>query len=42
MAIKVSVVCATKIKPCVIEANGNDPMVVSDSIDPNFAAGTTT
>ena len=36
--IKVSMACAAKMKPCVIEAGGNDPLIVSDFIDADFAA----
>ena len=40
--IKVNMACAAKMKPCVIEAGGNDPLIVSDSIDLDFATAATT
>ncbi|MDP6591029.1 MAG: aldehyde dehydrogenase family protein [Alphaproteobacteria bacterium] len=40
--IKVNMSCAAKMKPCVIEAGGNDPLIVSDSIDLDFATAATT
>ena len=40
--IKVNIACAAKMKPCVIEAGGNDPLIVSDSIDLDFATAATT
>ncbi len=40
--IKVNMACAAKMKPCVIEAGGNDPIIVSDSIDLDFAAAAAT
>ncbi len=42
IGIKVNMACAAKMKPCVIEAGGNDPLIVSDSIDLDFAAAATT
>ena len=39
----VNVACAERFKPCVIEAGGNDPMVISDTADIDQAvAGTVT
>ncbi len=39
----VNVACAERFKPCVIEAGGNDPMVISDQADIDQAvAGTVT
>ena len=40
--IKVNMACAAKMKPCVIEAGGNDPLIVSEFIDADFAAAATT
>ncbi len=40
--IKVNMACAAKMKPCVIEAGGNDPLIVSDAIDLDFASAAAT
>jgi acyl-CoA reductase-like NAD-dependent aldehyde dehydrogenase len=41
-ARKVNIACAEKMKPCVIEAGGNDPIIVSQDCDPDFAAAAVT
>ena len=35
---KVAAACGERLKPCVIEAGGSDPLVVMDSADPDVAA----
>ena len=41
-ALKVNIACAAKMKPCVIEAGGNDPIIVSDACDLDFASAAVT
>ncbi|HJT13760.1 MAG TPA: aldehyde dehydrogenase family protein, partial [Dongiaceae bacterium] len=36
---KVAAACGERLKPCVIEAGGSDPLIVMDSADPDIAAG---
>ena len=35
---KVAAACGERLKPCVIEAGGSDPLIVMDSADPDIAA----
>ncbi len=35
---KVAAACGERLKPCVIEAGGSDPLIVMDSTDPDVAA----
>ncbi len=35
---KVAAACGARLKPCVIEAGGSDPLIVMDSADPDVAA----
>lgn len=35
---KVAAACGQRLKPCVIEAGGSDPLIVMDSADPDVAA----
>jgi acyl-CoA reductase-like NAD-dependent aldehyde dehydrogenase len=42
VARTVAVACAQRMKPCVIEAGGNDPIIVSDRTDADFAAAAVT
>lgn len=35
---KVAAACGERLKPCVIEAGGSDPLIVMDSADPDVAA----
>ncbi len=35
---KVAAACGARLKPCVIEAGGSDPLIVMDSADPDIAA----
>ena len=35
---KVAAACGERLKPCVIEAGGSDPLIVLDSADPDVAA----
>ncbi|WP_373491422.1 aldehyde dehydrogenase [Parasphingorhabdus sp.] len=37
-ARKINIACAKQMKPCLIEAGGNDPIIVSDKADADFAA----
>lgn len=39
---KVNVACAKQMKPCIIEAGGNDPIIVSGAADAEFAAAAVT
>ena len=39
---KVALAAAETFKPCIIEAGGSDAMIVSDSVDPEFAAAAAT
>ena len=39
---EVNIACAKQMKPCVIEAGGNDPIIVSDKSDAEFAAAAVT
>src|SRR5262249_2867450 len=34
----VAAACGERLKPCVIEAGGSDPLIVMDSCDPDIAA----
>lgn len=36
--LKINIACAKQMKPCLIEAGGNDPIIVSDKSDSDFAA----
>ena len=38
----INVACARQMKPCLIEAGGNDPIIVSDKTDTDFAAAAVT
>lgn len=38
----VNVACARQMKPCIIEGGGNDPIIVSDKADADFAAAAVT
>lgn len=42
VAREINVACARQMKPCVIEAGGNDPIIVSDRTDADFAAAAVT
>lgn len=42
VARSVNVTCAQRMKPCLIEAGGNDPIIVSDRTDADFAAAAVT
>ena len=42
VGLKVNVACAKQMKPCIIEAGGNDPIVVSSAADAEFAAAAVT
>lgn len=37
-ARKINIACAEQMKPCLIEAGGNDPIIISDKADAEFAA----
>lgn len=39
---EVNVACAKQMKPCIIEAGGNDPIIVSGKADAEFAAAAVT
>jgi acyl-CoA reductase-like NAD-dependent aldehyde dehydrogenase len=41
-ARQVNLACAARMKPCIIEAGGNDALIVSAEIDPDFAAAAVT
>lgn len=42
VGLKVNVACAKQMKPCLIEAGGNDPIIISDKADADFAAAAVT